>query len=146
MNGNFETDSAGDNRADYWECVKSENDPVLRTNERASSGSYSLKLGPKQKASHKFLKLVPGTRYRISGDIYRTKQNQGAHITIVPLLMTNKNVCIGSVKNADLNQWQRFSAEFTTYHNETKHDLLITNDGNSIVWFDNIRIEEVQEK
>lgn len=146
LNGDFETDSAGDNRADYWECVKSESDPVLRTDERASSGTYSLKLGKKQKASHKFLKLVPGTRYRISGDIYRTKQNQGAHITIVPILMKNKNVCIGNVKNAELNKWQRFSAEFKTYHNEAKHDVYITNDGDSTVWFDNIKIEEVQEK
>ena len=144
-NGDFEMDTAGDLKPDWWMCRTetdrfSYNKMNLSTN--AHSGKYSLRLDPPskdQKCTYAFpenycLKSGTNVRYRVSCWI-KSKATEGVYIGF------SENFKLGKGKTSD--EWNEFAVEQKFYPGASGTQWMLINQSGEPAFFDDFRIEEL---
>lgn len=144
-NGDFETDSAGDMRADWWmaRCYRDEwSYEAIGLSKDAHSGKYALRIDPPH-GEQRFIcaypvhsVLKPDTLYRISLWI-KCKSPKGVHAVILGRRL-------GEGKTTD--QWQKFETEVRTGPRGASLYRTLFNFSPDPALFDDIQIEEVAAK
>ena len=167
-NGDFETDSAGDMKPDWWMCRTKDITPAydkicLSTN--AHSGKYALLLDPGVKNNpttaypvHSVLK--PNAKYRFSVWI-KTEANNGVYVSLpgkelgngktnptsIPTLVTDDSNGKEPAGGQTGPEWRKFEHEFTTGPNPMsclRLERPIINGSSKPALFDDIVIEELK--
>jgi hypothetical protein len=157
INGNFEQCTAGDNWPDYWnyrrpECLYLKG-AALDANDKVE-GRYSLRIDPNPREAENslqtsFVRLLPNTRYRLSGWIKCTAvRGTGIAIWSIGALDPKRAVSfsIGGGPTAKSGQWQKFEGEFLSADIDVPYGIQVANwnQGEGTAWYDDIRLEEVQ--
>ena len=142
-NGDFETDSAGDRKPDWWMCRKLGDRwsyERMHLAEGAHSGKYCLRLDPPQDGE-KFIcaypvhsVLKPNTRYRVSIWI-KAASEKGVYANIC-----GKRLGWGATSN----EWQQFSAEVTTGDRLTGLYRTLYNHSAHPAYFDDLVVREIR--
>ncbi len=157
LNGDFELDRAGDGHPDWWNYAT----PVERyytigvcDAQDPAEGKYCLRLNPAPQSPQALLattyvKLIPNTRYRLSGKIKRSAHSPGIVLAFYSWGAVDPKrkvgVYLGQKQEGPVGVWEDFSQEFLSADADITYELLLCNNrSEATVWFDDLRIEEVQ--
>jgi hypothetical protein len=157
VNGNFEQSTAGDNWPDYWNYRRPEGlylrGAALDSTDKVE-GRYSLRIDPypndvENCVQTSFVRLLPDTRYRLSGWIKCTAvRGTGIAIWSIGAKDSKRAVSfsIGGGPTAKTGQWQKFEGEFLSADIDVPYGIQVANwnKGEGTAWYDDIRLEEVQ--
>jgi hypothetical protein len=156
VNGNFEQSTAGDNWPDYWNYRRPEGlylrGAALDSTDKVE-GRYSLRIDPypndvENCVQTSFVRLLPDTRYRLSGWIKCTAvRGTGIAIWSIGAKDSKRAVSfsIGGGPTAKTGQWQKFEGEFLSADIDVPYGIQVANwnKGEGTAWYDDVRLEEV---
>ncbi len=143
-NPDFESDTAGDMKPDWWMCRKLRDAWAyerLHLSTEAYSGTYSLQLDPPQPGEEYTCAypvhsaLAPNTRYRVSIWI-RTAATDGVFVRV-------QHQHLGNQKTGG-DAWRHFTAEFTTGNTVELFYRMLYNYSSVPAYFDDFQIEKIE--
>jgi len=156
LNGGFEIDSAGDDKPDYWNYHKQGEEfekGVVLDKTTFIEGRQSLLLKSYDNNKSNFLsttltQLIPNTHYKFSCYIKRTENHPNIYVHLFTMsdLPGSVNIILGKKEIGEVNKWEKFEADFISPNIKLPHQVYLCNGSGAPVWFDDIKIEEVEEK
>ena len=144
-NGDFEMDTAGDLKPDWWMC-RTDRDSFaydkMNLSTNAHGGKYCLRLDPPAK-DQQFIYAFPENycmkagaivKYRISCWI-KSKATEGVYVGL------GENFKLGNGKTSD--EWQEFSVEQRIYSGAVGVRWMLINKSSEPAFFDDFKVEEL---
>jgi len=159
VNGSFEQCTPGDGWPDWWnyrwpQSLYRRGAALDETT--AAHGKYSFRIDPnphdrENRVSTTFIRLAPSRRYRLRAAVRRSAHHPRIMISFFSMYGDEKghrpvSLTLGRKDDGPLNEWQTFSAEFTSVDIDVPYQLILFNntEGAATVWFDDVRIEEAK--